>query len=281
MQINPIVNEGFDTVPYPNTPLPSYNNAVNESMFFIKPKNKGKIFHKCSSKAFTAYMIDRKIITYIRKLDNDPNIIDQVSFIVHKVLNSNRLTTKKLRAIVAAALYSIYRTNHSQMPLNRILEIYGVKSGDISKCLNIFKELELNIQPENLSPWTIYEQLIDYWFPYDSKGVVKLGTYEIPLGSSLQTEEESKSDREEMIRLGKKLMEFPELSFVSQGKLPQTFAAGLFMVVIKLHQKQIEAKKVAKRLNISDSSVLHTKHIIMEVLVHKSDETKKAIIDMI
>ena len=283
------------------------SNPSAEPVLIYMSKRKGKVIRKSSTKSLALYNANKRIRELIRKLEYNPTIEEQVVLMVQKALELGGLSAKKLEAIVASALYLVHRLNHSQIFLNQILKLYNVRSADISKCLSMFKKLGLYQEVDILPLWTIYTQLVDYWFPYGamSNGFVTKKQEEQqeskecelefaidPNGNMAgfivhaeivvkEAEEESKKTiREKMLDVGKLLIELPEIDLAKQGKLPQTFAAGVFMISAKFCNVQIQQREVAKRLNICTSTVAQSKRSIMEILAKKAGlDEKDAAVD--
>jgi len=256
-------------------------NATEDICAFIPLIEKRKTIKKQVIK--NSYNINKRIIKCVRRLTFSSTTQDQVIFLVHRVLEQNKLSLKKLEAIVATALYLTYRQNKSQILLSQILEVFPMKSGDISKCLSIFKELGLYQAPETYSPWPIYTQLVDHWLPYTSTSI-KDFTFSLsfefaidPTKANQKLVEEQRvgSMRERMLELGKKIIEFPELILARQGKLPQTLAGGVFVILSKYCKVQIDVKEVARRLGISVSAIRQRKHLVLEVLASKAGAKKE------
>jgi len=263
------------------------NPTAEPPLIFMSHKH-GKVIRKSSSKSASNYSAYKRIRGLIRKFEYNPCIEEQVVVIVQRALDMGGLSSKKLDAIVAAALYLVHRQNHSQILLSQILNIFkNTRSSEISKCLNIFKQIGLYEEVDILQPWTIFMQLLDQWFPYHIKEEQKF-----KMDISLKKEDDSdfsitpmsinfgkppvkileesqRSERDQMMEIGKLIDELPEITQAKQGKLPQTFAAGVFMVTAKYCGYKIQQTDIAKKLNICTSTVAQSKRGVMEVLWKK------------
>ncbi len=270
------------------------SNPSAEPVLLYLSKRKGKVIRKSSTRSVTLYNANKKIRELIRKLEYNPSIEEQVVVMVQKALEIGGLSAKKLEAIVASALYLVHRLNHSQIFLSQITKVYGIRSADVSKCLSIFKKLGLYQEVDILPLWNIYVQLVDYWFPYIPTGPEVWSQAPSATSDAKKSELEFAIDpnkstigcagppehegaitrktnlREEMLEVGKLLAELPEIDLAKQGKLPQTFAAGIFMISAKYCHVSIQQREVAKRLNICTSTVAQSKRGIMEILVKKA-----------
>ncbi len=271
------------------------SNPSAEPIMFYYSKLKDKVIRKSSAGVMALYNINKRIRELVRRLEYNPVFEQQVTNYVQQVLELGALSTKRLDALVAAALYLVHRLHHSQIFLSQIMGVFGVRSADISRCLAVFKKLGLYQEVEILSLWSIYVQIVDQWFPYQiplttattTKASAEEGKeLEFALTPERLTQDlavpEEKGQaldvagtdsgliRQKMLQAGRVLTELSEVDLAKQGKLPQTFAAGVFMVVAKYFSLQIPQKEVAKRLDISTSAVAQSKKLIVDILTAKA-----------
>eukprot|EP00826_Nyctotherus_ovalis_P020072 TRINITY_DN16274_c0_g1_i3.p1 TRINITY_DN16274_c0_g1~~TRINITY_DN16274_c0_g1_i3.p1 ORF type:complete len:263 (-),score=60.58 TRINITY_DN16274_c0_g1_i3:373-1161(-) len=235
-------------------------------------------------RSIALYATHRKILDLVRRMPANAGIEEQVEWMVQTAMETGKLSAKKLRAGVATAVYLAHRLKHSHVLLSQIVKAYEVKCGDVSKCLTAFKSIGLYKEFDALGLWELYKQLVDCWFPYSSESYVAkaepldsafsinpnvLAAKLFPTQNTVEEDKESNrrvSIREKLLDIGKAITELRDIDLAKQGKLPQGFAAGIFMIGTKMCNLRIPQKEVANKFDISNSTINQSKKEILEIL---------------
>ena len=267
------------------------SNPSAESPLLFISKRKHKMIRKSSIQSVTLYNIHRKVINLIHRIENNPNNEEQIEWMVQTAIETGKISTRKLKAAVATAVYITHRLNHTEIMLNKIMKLYNVRCSDISKCMTVFKDIGIYKELDSLPLWPIYQQLIDFLLPYDASekeirhSDIKCNNAETmiiplceinPIRDTMplikDTKISTKSIRDQMIDIGRKLIDLPEIKLSKQGSLPQSLVAGIFMVAAKTCGAKFQLNQIAKRLGLCETTVAQSKRTILEILEKKSGD---------
>jgi len=259
----------------------------NFSAETLLPKREAKTFHKFSNQSITLYNRHKKIIKLLRRMEINKGIEEQVEWMIRTAIETGKITARKLKTAVATAVYITHRLNSNYVLLSQIVKAYNVKYGDISKCLLAFKSIGLYKKLEILPVWPLYKQLVDHLFSYNCNNTIVNSSFSLDptklIFSPKDITEPSKESsmgsadsvdinmREKLLEIGKAIIELPEVESIRQGKMPQSFAAGIFVIGTKSCNLKISHKKIASRFNISISTIIQCKKEILKVLLSKTD----------
>eukprot|EP00826_Nyctotherus_ovalis_P014824 TRINITY_DN14163_c0_g1_i6.p1 TRINITY_DN14163_c0_g1~~TRINITY_DN14163_c0_g1_i6.p1 ORF type:complete len:302 (+),score=65.81 TRINITY_DN14163_c0_g1_i6:170-1075(+) len=259
-----------------------FASRQNKFSQFSNPSLHSKALRKSSIQSLALYNTRKKILSLARRMPSSAGFEEQIEWTVRTAIETGRITARKLKTAVAAATYMVSRASRSCILLSQIAKTYNVKYGEISKYLAIFKMIGLYKEFDALSLWQVYVRLVDCWFPYGNDiikttdSTFSLDPAKLAVGFTVVKESEESKERgeginirERLLKTGKAIIDLPEIDLAKQGKLPQTFAAGIFIVGAKICSLKIPRKEVAGKLDISLSTVSQSKKEVLEILSNK------------
>ncbi len=266
------------------------NNPKAEPVIIcrIGKGSRQKTIVKSSQGAFSAHLRLKRIKALTHRMELSPHVEDSVVSLVSKYLSLQAKSTKKLPALIGAAIYAIKRINNSAVSLKSILDIYGVKQKDVSKFLYQFKQKRLLSEtiPE-ASVIDLYHQLLNQFFPQQviepTAEKAKLSTefeidpstalFERPIPFTNKSDRAEFSTREKLARTANALLTVPEMSFFKQGKMPQSVAAGMFAAMADYFGLAIGIREIADKIGLSYPTVLESKKLILEIVCKHYQKT--------
>ncbi len=128
-------------------PKPIYVNLIKPMSVKIKEQDKTTRNHYCYEEKFKLTLIN-KVNEYINKLNLSEDIKDLTLWIIYNYFNKLKSKQRKLKGIVAAALYISLRIRDIPKPLDVICKELNLKKRDLIKAYKrIRTTLNLKVAP--------------------------------------------------------------------------------------------------------------------------------------